>query len=84
MWSGLGFNLSDLPNQCQVQTGDIGTNVLKSRDRNADRSLTLIRERLPRFMHALGRDFAGVPGSRVYLAIQKGELSYRLWCLRKD
>ena len=45
--------------------------------------LTLIRERLPRFMHALGRDFAGVPGSRVYVAIQKGTLSYRSWCFRK-
>jgi hypothetical protein len=34
-------------------------------------------------MHALGRDFAGVPGSRVYVAIQKGTLSYRSWCFRK-
>ena len=48
-----------------VQTRDIGANVLKGMDRNAERSLRLIRERLPRFMHALGRDFAGVPGSRV-------------------
>lgn len=60
-----------------VQTRDIGANVLKGMDRNAERSLKLIRERLPRFMHALGRDFAGVPGSRVYVAIQQGELSYR-------
>jgi SAM-dependent methyltransferase len=66
-----------------VQTRDIGQNVLKGMERNAERSLTLIRERLPRFMHALGRDFAGVPGSRVYVAIQKGTLSYRSWCFRK-
>ena len=66
-----------------VQTRDIGANVLKGMDRNAERSLKLIRERLPRFMHALGRDFAGVPGSRVYVAIQKGELSYRSWCFQK-
>ena len=66
-----------------VQTRDIGNHVLKGMDRNAERSLTLIRERLPRFMQALGRDFAGVPGSRVYVAIQKGELSYRSYCFRK-
>ena len=66
-----------------VQTRDIGANVLKGMDRNAERSLKLIRERLPRFMHALGRDFAGVPGSRVYVAIQKGELSYRSCCFQK-
>ena len=66
-----------------VQTRDIGVNVLKGMDRNAERSLALIRERLPKFMHALGRDFAGVPGSRVYVTIQTGELSYRSWCFRK-
>ena len=66
-----------------VQTRDIGTNVLKGMDCNAERSLALIRERLPRFMYSLGRDFAGVPGSRVYVAIQKGELFYRSWCFRK-
>jgi SAM-dependent methyltransferase len=66
-----------------VQTRDIGANVLRGMDRNGERSLALIRERLPRFMHSLGRDFAGVPGSRVYVAIQKGELSYRSWCFRK-
>ena len=66
-----------------VQTRDIGANVLKGMDRNAERSLKLIRERLPRFMHALGCDFAGVPGSRAYVAIQTGELSYRSWCFRK-
>ncbi|MEO6787193.1 MAG: methyltransferase domain-containing protein, partial [Chthoniobacteraceae bacterium] len=67
-----------------VQTRDIGANVLKGMDRNGERSLALIRARLPRLMHSLGRDFAGVPGSRVYVAIQKGELFYRSWCFRKD
>ncbi len=66
------------------QTRDIGINVLRGMDCNAERSLNLIRNRLPRSMHALGRDFAGVPGSRVYVAIQKGELSYRSWCFRKS
>lgn len=63
MWSGLGSNLSDLPNQSHVQTRDIGANVLKGMDRNAERSLTPTRERLPLFMHALGQYFSGMPGS---------------------
>ena len=66
-----------------VQTRDIGTEVLRGMDRNAARSLALIHERLPRALHSLGRDFAGVPGSRVYVALQTGELRYRSWCLRK-
>ena len=67
-----------------VQSRDIGAEVLRGMDRNAARSLALIRERLPRFLHSLGRDFAGVPGSRVYVALKTGELSYRSWCLCKD
>jgi len=67
-----------------VQTRDIGASVLRGMDRNAERSLSLVRSRLPRFLHALGRDFAGVPGSRVYVALQTGGLSYRSWCLRKN
>jgi SAM-dependent methyltransferase len=67
-----------------VRTRDIGQNVLKGMDCNGERSLALIRERLPRFLQGLGRDFAGVPGSRVYVAIQQGELSYRSWCFSKE
>lgn len=66
-----------------VQTRDIGTDVLRGMDRNAARSLALVTRHLPRFLHPLGRDFAGVPGSRVYVAVQTGELSYRSWCFRK-
>ncbi|MDZ4288367.1 MAG: class I SAM-dependent methyltransferase [Prosthecobacter sp.] len=66
-----------------VQTRDIRSEVLRGMDCNAERSRALIRERLPRFLHSLGCDFAGVPGSRIYAALQKGELSYRSWCLRK-
>lgn len=66
-----------------VQSRDIKAEVLRGMDCNAERSLALIRRRLPRFLHSLGRDFAGVPGSRVYVALQTGELSYRSWCFRK-
>jgi len=66
-----------------VQKRIINAEVLRGMDCNAERSLALIRRRLPKFLHRLGRDFAGVPGSRVYTALQSGELSYRSYCFQK-
>lgn len=66
-----------------VQTRNIRDEVLRGMDRNAARSEHLICERLPRFLHSLGRDFAGLPGSRVYEALRAGELTYRSWCFSK-
>ncbi len=65
-----------------VQSRDIGAEVLRGMDRNAARSMALVRERLPGFLHSLGADFAGLPGSRVYVALQTGELRYSSWCFR--
>jgi SAM-dependent methyltransferase len=67
-----------------VQTRDIRDEVLRGMDANAARSEALIRRRLPGFLHAPGRDFAGLPGSRVYEALKSRELSYRSWCFRKE
>jgi SAM-dependent methyltransferase len=66
-----------------VRTRDIGAEVLRGMSCNAARSLALVRTRLPGFLQSLGRDFAGVPGSRVYDALASGGLSYRSWCFRK-
>ena len=66
-----------------VQSRVINPEVLRGMDCNSERNLALIRRRLPRFLHGLGRDFAGVPGSRIYVALQQGKLSYRSWCFRK-
>ncbi|MEO6569346.1 MAG: SAM-dependent methyltransferase, partial [Opitutaceae bacterium] len=57
--------------------------VLRGMDRNSGRSLALILRHLPGFMHGLGRDFAGVKGSRVYTAFQDGVASYRSWHFQK-
>ncbi len=65
------------------QTRDISAEVLRGMDCNAERNLALVRQRLPAFLHALGRDFAGVPGSRVYEALRTGAVSYRSWRLGK-
>jgi len=66
-----------------VQTRDIRPEVLRGMETNAARSEALICQRLPKFLHSLGRDFAGLPGARVYEALKSGELSYRSWCFRK-
>jgi len=66
-----------------VKTRDIREEVLRGMDANAVRSEALICQRLPGFLHSLGRDFAGLPGSRVYEALKAGELLYRSWCLQK-
>ena len=67
-----------------VQTRDIGAEVLRGMECNAARNAALICERLPKFLHSQGRDFAGLPGARVYEALKSGELSYRSWSLRKS
>jgi SAM-dependent methyltransferase len=61
----------------------INPEVLRGMDRNSARSLELIGRHLPKFLHGLGRDFAGVQGSRIYYALLNGELSYRSYCLAK-
>jgi len=66
-----------------IQTRDIRNEVLRGMEANAARSEALICQRLPRFLHSLGRDFAGIPGSRVHEALKSGELSYRSWCFRR-
>lgn len=67
-----------------VQTRDISREVLRGMELNGKRSEQLICERLPRFLHPLGRDFAGVPGSRIHAALKSGELVYRSYCFRKE
>jgi SAM-dependent methyltransferase len=68
----------------QIQsTRTINAEVLRGMDRNSARSLELIGRHLPKFLHGLGRDFAGVQGSRIYRALVNGEISYRSFCLVK-
>ena len=66
-----------------VQTRVINAEVLRGMDLNSARSQSLIVRHLPSFLHSLGRDFAGIRGSRVYTALQQGGLSYRSYCFVK-
>lgn len=74
--------LASAPLQIQQQR-NIHAEVRRGMDLNSARSHDLVARRLPKFLHALGRDFAGTPGSRIYNALKSGELSYRSYCLVK-
>ncbi|MDX6767388.1 MAG: class I SAM-dependent methyltransferase [Candidatus Methylacidiphilales bacterium] len=62
----------------------IDAEVLRGMDLNSARSEALMQRHLPRFLHGLGRDFAGIRGSRIYQALKDGTLSYRSMLLRKS
>ncbi len=62
---------------------EINAEVLRGMDVNSQRSLALITKNLPKFLHNLGRDFAGVQGSRIYDALKHGQVSYRTYCFTK-
>jgi ubiquinone/menaquinone biosynthesis C-methylase UbiE len=61
----------------------INPEVLRGMDRNSQRSQDLVARHLPKFLHSLGADFAGVKGSRIHNALISGELSYRSFCFEK-
>ena len=62
---------------------NINPEVLRGMDHNSPRSQALITRHLPKFLHSLGRDFAGTHGSRIHQALASGELSYRSYCFTK-
>jgi SAM-dependent methyltransferase len=61
----------------------INAHVLRGMEKNSRRSLDLIHRHLPKCLHALGRDFAGIQGSRVHRDLESGEMSYRVYCFEK-
>jgi SAM-dependent methyltransferase len=66
-----------------VHTRNINVEVLRGMDLNSTRSQELVTRHLPKFLHSLGADFAGVKGSRIHNALNSGELSYRSYCFEK-
>jgi ubiquinone/menaquinone biosynthesis C-methylase UbiE len=68
--------IAECPLKMESMT-DIGPCVIRGLERNSARSQEMLDRKLPKFLHNLGRDFAGVKGSRVYNALKEGNLSYR-------
>lgn len=67
----------------QMQKREINAEVLRGMEMNSARSTQLIVRHLPAFLHGLGRDFAGVEGSRLHAAVRDGLLSYRSYAYEK-
>ncbi|HTO03224.1 MAG TPA: methyltransferase domain-containing protein [Opitutus sp.] len=61
----------------------INAEVLRGMERNSARSANLIARHLPRFLQSLGRDFAGVTGSRIHTALRDDKLTYRSYAFEK-
>ena len=66
-----------------LRTQNISAEVLRGMNRNSARSQDLVTRLLPKFLQALGHDFAGTKGSRIHNALNSGELSYRSYCFEK-
>lgn len=68
----------------QLSSRVINEDVVRGLDGTADRSNALISRYLPGFLGSFGRNFTGVPGSRLYRDAQEGVVEYRSYCLVKD
>lgn len=64
-----------------LQSRTINADVLRGMALNSARYLDLVTRRMPRWLQPLGRDFAGITGSRVHEAMTSGEMTYRSYCL---
>jgi ubiquinone/menaquinone biosynthesis C-methylase UbiE len=62
---------------------NINAEVLRGLECNTQRSQDLVARHLPKWLHKVGRDFAGTNGSRIHQALTVGELSYRSYCFKK-
>jgi ubiquinone/menaquinone biosynthesis C-methylase UbiE len=62
----------------------ISAEVLRGMEKNSPRYLDLVGRHVPAFLRPFGRLFAGSPGTLMYRELQRGRLSYRMYCFTKD
>jgi ubiquinone/menaquinone biosynthesis C-methylase UbiE len=75
--------LADAPMR-MLSKREINEEVLRAMERNAQQSLELIERNLPALLRPYGRLFAGVPGSKIYRDLERGEISYRMYSFIRD
>jgi ubiquinone/menaquinone biosynthesis C-methylase UbiE len=75
--------LTDAPMR-PLSERDVSPEVLLGLERNSPRSMELIQRHLPAFLRRFGREFAVVDGSWFYRDLQRGDISYRIYCFAKD
>ena len=61
----------------------INPEVIRGMELNTPRYAAMVKAALPRFLHGLALDFAGVKGSRLHRDAVSGEMSYRSFRLTK-
>jgi ubiquinone/menaquinone biosynthesis C-methylase UbiE len=61
----------------------INPEVIRGMELNTPRYVAMVKKALPRFLHGLALDFAGVKGSRLHRDAVSGEMSYRSFRLTK-
>jgi ubiquinone/menaquinone biosynthesis C-methylase UbiE len=62
----------------------INDQVLRGLHENSPRSTELIDRYPPTFARRFGREFAVVDSSSFYRNLERGEISYRIYCFKKD
>lgn len=75
--------LAEMPLR-QVSERDISREVLRGMEKNSPRYLDLVGRHVPIFLRPFGRLFAGLPGTTMYRELQRGGVSYRMYCFTKD
>jgi ubiquinone/menaquinone biosynthesis C-methylase UbiE len=61
----------------------INPEVMRGMELNTPRYEEMVRQALPRFLHGVAMDFAGVKGSRLYRDAASGEMTYRSFRLQR-
>jgi SAM-dependent methyltransferase len=62
----------------------VSAEVLRGLEKNSPRNLDLVRRNAPTLLQPVGRLFAGLPGTLLYRDLQRGRISYRMYCFAKD
>lgn len=67
-----------------VSQEEINKQVLRGLEMNSPRYQDLINRHAPKLLRRFGRDVAVTKGSPLYEEVERGDLSYRLYCLVKN
>jgi ubiquinone/menaquinone biosynthesis C-methylase UbiE len=74
--------LADSPLQ-EISREDINAQVLRGLENNSQRYQDLVNRHLPPVLRRFGRDVAVTKGSPLYEEVERGDISYRLYCFVK-
>ncbi len=66
-----------------VCSRDITRQVVRGMEQNSERLNELVLKALPFYLRSMGRIFAGIKGTRIYLGLKKNNLVYRSYCLQR-